>query len=80
MSLLLLFAGAGIQTPPPSIIKVIGRVSGGDAARASTQSGATHARLSAGDAGRGGLTTGETAGDTTGGSAARGDVESGEEP
>lgn len=80
MSLLLLFAGAGLNLPPPPVIKVIGRVSGGDVSRASTQSGATHARLSTGDAGRGGLSTGETAGDTTGGSAGRGGITSGEEP
>ena len=80
MRLLLLFAGAGIQAPPPAIIKVIGRVAGGDAARASTQSGATYARLSAGGAAQGDLSAGETAGDTTGDSAARGGLSSGEEP
>lgn len=78
--LLLLFAGAGLNLPPPPILKVIGRVAGGDTARASTQSGATYARLSAGDAAQGGLSTGETAGDTTGDSASQGGVTSGEEP
>lgn len=80
MSLLLLFAGAGIPTPPTPITKVIGRAGGSDAGRGSTTSGATHARLSSGETVRGDLSSGEAAGDATGNSAARGGVTSGEEP
>jgi hypothetical protein len=80
MSLLLLFAGAGVSTPPPSIIKVIGRAGGSDAGRGSVAPYATHSRALSGDATRGGATAGETSGEATAGSAGQGGVTSGEEP